>query len=71
MRDFMTVKEAAEKWHISVRMVQVLCKSGRIEGVSRVGVNWIMPKDTVKPTDSRIKTGKYIGWREKYPGKED
>ena len=37
MDGFMTTKEAAEKWNISVRQVQNHCKNGRIKGVLRVG----------------------------------
>lgn len=47
---YMTVQEAAEKWGVSQRQVQVLCKSGRIPGVSRFGRSWIIPEAAVKPT---------------------
>ena len=50
MEGFMTTKEAAEKWNISVRQVQNLCKSGRIKGVLRVGTNYLIPVDAMKPT---------------------
>jgi excisionase family DNA binding protein len=50
MEDFMTTKEAAEKWNISVRQVQNHCKSGRIKGVLRVGTNYLIPQNAVKPT---------------------
>ena len=59
MRDFMTVQEAAIRWGITERQVQVLCKSEKIEGGSRVGRNWIIPIDAEKPKDGRIKSGKY------------
>ncbi len=50
MEGFMTTKEAAEKWNISVRQVQNHCKSGRIKGVLRVGTNYLIPEDAMKPT---------------------
>ena len=59
MRDFMTVQEAATRWGVTERQVQVLCKSEKIEGVSRVGRNWISPIDAEKPKDGRIKSGRY------------
>ena len=59
MRDFMTVQEAASRWGITERQVQVLCKNEKIEGVSRVGRNWIIPIDAEKPKDGRIKSGRY------------
>lgn len=50
MQGFMTTKEAAEKWGITVRQVQNHCKSGRIEGLQRVGTNYLIPIDALKPT---------------------
>ena len=50
MDGFMTTKEAAEKWNISVRQVQNHCKNGRIKGVLCVGTNRLIAKDAMKPT---------------------
>ena len=50
MEGFMTTKEAAEKWDISVRQVQNHCKNGRIKGILRVGTNYLIPQDAMKPT---------------------
>ncbi len=36
MFDYMTAQEAAERWNISVRRVQRLCKENRIEGVLNI-----------------------------------
>lgn len=60
MFDYMTVKEAAEKWEISERRVQLLCVQGRIEGTTKYASVWAIPKDAEKPKDERIVTGKYI-----------
>ena len=49
MDGFMTTKEAAEKWNLSVRQVQNHCKLGRIKGVQRVGTNYLIPKAAQKP----------------------
>lgn len=57
---YMTLKEAAEKWGIGDRRINTLCLEGRIEGASKIGNLWVIPSDTPKPDDSRIKTGKYI-----------
>lgn len=54
MEGFMTTKEAAEKWNISVRQVQNHCKNGRIKGVIRVGTTYLIPKEAVKPTYAYI-----------------
>lgn len=60
MNGFIAVKEAAEKWNIGVRRVNTLCLEGRIPGVSKLGNVWAIPEDAEKPTDERIKSGKYI-----------
>lgn len=55
MNGFMTAQEAAEKWGISVRQVQILCKAGRIEGAVQMSRIWIIPEDAQKPTANRNK----------------
>lgn len=58
--DYITIKQAAENWSLSVRRVQELCINNRIPGAVKFGRDWAIPQDTVKPVDERIKTGKYI-----------
>lgn len=58
MEGFMTTKEAAEKWNISVTQVQNHCKNGRIKGVLRVGTNYLIPEDAMKPTYVYLYEGK-------------
>lgn len=53
--EYITTQEAAEKWGISKRRVQILCRQGRIEGAIRMGVFWVIPKETTKPVDGRKK----------------
>jgi len=50
---YMSVKEAAEKWGVSVRRVQFFCSRGRIPGISRVGKIWLIPEACPKPQDPR------------------
>ncbi len=45
-----TVKEAAEKWGVTTRRVQDLCKQGRIPGAQRWERTWMIPRDAVYPT---------------------
>lgn len=49
----MTAKEAAEKWGISSRQVQLLCAKRRIPGAVRFGHAWLIPADAEKPQDGR------------------
>ena len=60
MKEYMTVKEASEKWGISERRVNVLCNEDRIDGVQKFGASWAIPAGAEKPTDQRIKSGKYM-----------
>lgn len=60
--DYISVARAGEKWGITVKRVQVLCRDKRIPGVERIGRDWLIPKDSEKPSDARIKSGKYIGF---------
>jgi len=57
--DYLTAKQAAEKWNISPRRVQVLCEQGRIKGAVRLGWAWAIPNE--KPADLRMKKDKNRG----------
>ena len=63
--NYMTVKEAAEKWEIKERAIQSMCKNGRIEGALKFGKNWAIPIGANRPKDKREKSGKYKDWRKK------
>ena len=58
--EYMTIKETAEKWNLSVRIVQTICNEGMIDRAMKFGNTWAIPKDAVKPADKRIKSGKYV-----------
>lgn len=53
--DYISVREAAQKWGITIRRVQILCEQGRIEGVVRFSNAWAIPKNAEKPKDKRKK----------------
>ncbi len=42
MFEYMTAQEASERWDISVRRVQRLCKEKRIEGVININRVWFL-----------------------------
>lgn len=56
----MTIKEASEKWNLSVRRIQECCNENKILGALKFGREWAIPKNAEKPSDGRIKSGKYI-----------
>lgn len=53
MLQFITAKEAAEKWNISQRRVSILCAENRIPDVAMLGNMWLIPSDAQKPEDAR------------------
>lgn len=52
---YLSASQAAEKWNISQRRVQVLCSENRIQGAFKVGEVWAIPDDAPKPVDNRKK----------------
>ena len=64
---FMTIREASEKWGVSIRYVNAMCHNGKIPDAQMFGKAWAIPSDTEKPTqDRRLKSGEYKDWRKKY-----
>ena len=53
---YISVSDAAEKFNISKRRVQLLCEQGRIEGANRMSGVWLIPTNAQKPTDARRKS---------------
>ena len=51
--EFMSAREAADKWGISQRRVAVLCSENRIANATMVGNMWIIPTTAEKPIDAR------------------
>jgi len=58
--EYMSISQAAEKWGISPRRIQVLCKQERIPGAARMGYVWAIPADAEKPKDARVRSGRYV-----------
>ena len=54
--DYLPVQEFSNKWNISKRRIQILCKEGRIEGAKMIGNMWVIPTDAKRPNDARTKS---------------
>lgn len=54
--DYITAKELAEAWGVSLRTVQQLCVSGKITGAQKIGTQWMIPKDAQKPMRQKKNT---------------
>lgn len=55
MNGFITVQEAAIKWSITPRQVQILCKRNRVNGATRMSRIWVIPENSKKPTKDKIR----------------
>ena len=56
--DYITLKEASQKWNVTPRQINYLCAAGRIPGAMKVATIWLIPKTAEKPIDGRTKQGK-------------
>ena len=57
--DYMTLREASEKWGVTPRRINYYCTAGRILGAEKVGTIWLIPKVAEKPADGRRKENKH------------
>lgn len=53
MKNYLSIREAAEKWGVSERRINQYCAEGRIPGAQRIGKAWAIPADAEKPGDPR------------------
>ncbi len=53
--DYLQIDEVAAEWGISTRRLQTLCAERKIEGATRFGRAWMIPKSAKKPKDGRTK----------------
>lgn len=57
---YLTAKQFSEKWGITERRIIKLCGENRITGAIKNGMVWLIPEETLKPSDRRNKVSKYI-----------
>lgn len=57
---YLSLKEMSKKWGISDRRINTLCQQDRIPGAYKIGNAWAIPANAKKPSDDRVKSGKYI-----------
>ena len=51
--EYITAKEAAKKWGVTPRRVQILCNQKRIKGAVRFGKSWMIPIRAVLPSSAK------------------
>ena len=58
--NFLNAKQLSEIWSISERRIIKLCNDGRIDGAIKNGRQWLIPENTLKPSDKRAHVSKYL-----------
>lgn len=58
--EYLTAAEIAKRWNVSQRRIQILCATGRIPGVFKLGDIWAIPENAIKPCDIRKNNGRKI-----------
>lgn len=53
--EYITIKEASEKWKIGTRIITLYCTQGRIKGANKRGNLWLIPNNVNRPHDKRRK----------------
>ena len=53
--EYLTAKEAGEKWGVTARMVNYYCTTKRIKGAVKKGDLWLIPANAEKPIDGRTR----------------
>ena len=51
--EYISVKEAAAKWGVTLRCVQKLCSENKIKGVVKFGKSWMIPEKAVLPSAAK------------------
>ena len=53
--EMINAKQAAQRWGVTPRFVQMLCKQGRIPGATQWGRAWMIPADAERPGERESK----------------
>ena len=64
---YITVQEAAKKWGVTTRRVQMLCNEERIKGAYRFGKSWMIPSTAVLPNARRKQEEPHLPMPRKSP----
>ena len=53
--EYLSVHDMSEKWNIKERKLTAFCRDNRIAGAKKIGKEWMIPSDAIKPLDKRTK----------------
>ncbi len=66
--EYISAREAAAQWSVHIRVVQSLCRDGRVPGARKYGNVWMLPAGAQKPPDPR-RARRFRPWgRPEYDG---
>ena len=58
MNGYITVQEAAIKWNVTDRQIQLWYKAGKVKDSVMLSRIWIIPEDAEKPVSKRLSASK-------------
>jgi excisionase family DNA binding protein len=58
MNKLISVPTAASVLGVSERRLRILCAQGRVQGATKVGRDWLIPKPIVVAPAARVRPGK-------------
>ncbi len=53
--EYLSVHDMSEKWNMKERKLTSLCRDNRIAGARKIGKEWMIPSDAIKPIDMRTR----------------
>lgn len=53
--EYLSIHEMSQKWNMKERKLTALCRDDRIAGARKIGKEWLIPSDAIKPFDMRTK----------------
>lgn len=56
--EYISVKDTADKWGLTPRMVVYHCVNNRIQGAQKLSGVWLVPRDADRPEDRRKGNGR-------------
>ena len=56
--EYITTREAADKWGVSERQVQQLCHKGAVDGAIRFNRSYAIPANAARPLDARRRSSR-------------
>ena len=47
--EYLSIHDMSKKWNIKERKLTSLCREDRISGARKLGKEWMIPSDAIKP----------------------